>query len=227
MRWITASREFGLLVPPVFLCLLTGLAWAWHHRPYQDLVAHYTTSVTHLSPAQRRNVRVAAAKLDGWVVPVRDRVSFNAVVGPRTTERGFGEANAYMEGARIRSIGGGVCLVASTLYAAVQQTALPIVTRVPHPVVVRAIPPGRDATVWYGQADLAFENTFDRPLKIRAIVNDAACRIELWGTAAPDQRAGLRFAYHHGRRRGDQVVRVYRHVGERTVLLSQDTYRPR
>lgn len=221
------SREFGLLLPPVFLCLLTGLAWAWHQRPYQDLIAHYTTSLTHLSPAQKRNVIVAAAKLDGWVVAAHDRVSFNAVVGPRTSERGFAEANAFMEGARTRSIGGGVCLLASTLYAAVQQTALPVVSRVAHPVLVRAVPPGRDATVWYGQADLVFENDRDRPLKIKARIDEAACRIELWGSAGEDQRAGLRFAYHHGRRRGEQVVRVYRRIGDRTVLLSQDTYRPR
>jgi vancomycin resistance protein YoaR len=227
MRWITASREFGLLVPPVFLCLLTGLAWAWHHRPYQELVTHYTVSVTHLSAAQRRNVRVGAAKLDGWVIPARDRISFNAVVGPRTTERGFAEANAFMEGVRTRSIGGGVCLLASALYAAVQQTSLPVVTRVAHPVIVRAIPPGRDATVWYGQADLAFENPLDRPLKIRALVDEKACRIELWGTDAMAQRAGLRFAYRHGHRKGDQVVRVYRRVDDRTIMLSQDTYRAR
>jgi vancomycin resistance protein YoaR len=221
------SREFGLLLPPVFLLLLTGLAWAWHQRPYQDLVAHHATSVAHLSPAQRRNVIVAAAKLDGWVLAPRDRVSFNAVVGPRTTERGFAPANAYMEGTRTRSVGGGVCLLASTLYAAVQETAMPIVARVPHPVRVQAIPAGRDATVWYGQADLAFENPFSRAVKIKARVDEGMCRIELWGTAEPDQRAGLRFAYHHGRRHGDQVVRVYRRVADRTVLLSQDTYRAR
>lgn len=227
MRWMARSREFGLLLPPVFLFLLTGLAWAWHHRPYQDLIAHYTTSLTHLSAAQKRNVIVGAAKLDGWVVPAHDRMSFNAVVGPRTPERGFAEANAFMEGARTRSIGGGVCLLASTLYAAVQQTALPIVARVPHPVLVRAVPPGRDATVWYGQADLVFENANDRPLKIRTRVDQASCRIELWGTGGEALRAGLRFAYLHGRRRGEQVVRVYRHMGDRTVLLSQDTYKPR
>ena len=227
MRWIARSREFGLLLPPVFLCLLTGLAWAWHQRPYQALIAHYATSLTHLSPAQKRNVIVAAAKLDGWVVPARDRMSFNAVVGPRTTERGFAEANAFMEGSRTRSVGGGVCLLASTLYAAVQQTALPVVSRVAHPVVVRAIPPGRDATVWYGQADLVFENGHDRPIKILTRVDEGTCRIELWGSDATALHAGLRFAYRHGRRSGEQVVRVYRRLGDRTVLLSQDTYRPR
>ena len=227
MRWMARSREFGLLLPPVFLCLLTGLAWAWHQRPYQDLVAHYATPVTHLTAAQRRNVIVGAAKLDGWVVAAKDRMSFNAVVGPRTTARGFAEANAFMEGARIRSVGGGVCLLASTLYAAVQQTTMPVVARVPHPVLVKAIPPGRDATVWYGQADLVFENDGDRPVKVRARVDDAACRLELWGTASEERQAGLRFAYRHGRRPGEQVVRVYRRIGDRTVLLSQDTYRPR
>jgi hypothetical protein len=41
------------------------------------------------------------------------------------------------------------------------------------------------------------------------------------------QRAGLRLEYRHGHRKGDQVVRVYRRVDDRTIMLSQDTYRAR
>lgn len=225
MRLVASTREFSLLLPPIFCFLLTGLAWAYHQRPYQVLITEYATSTGHLSSAQRQNVMAAARRLDGAIIAAGQRCSFNDLVGPRSIARGFTEANAYMEGLRTRSLGGGVCQLSSTLYAALQETTLPIVKRVAHGVVVRSVPPGRDAAVWYGQADLVFDNTFERPLRIRARVEGAAVHVELWGNGEANQRAALRFSYRHGRARQDRVVWVFRHFSGKDILLSHDTYK--
>ncbi|MEB3195577.1 MAG: VanW family protein [Candidatus Sericytochromatia bacterium] len=227
MRALLITREYRLLWPTVMLVLLTASLWVHHRRPFKELVAHHATSLSHLSAAQRRNVEVAAAQLDGWVVGPGERMSFNEVVGPRTRERGFVEANAFLERQRTRSIGGGVCLLASGVYAAVQQTPWPILRRVAHPVRVQAVPPGRDATVWYGRADLLVENSFKEPVKFRVVIAPTSCRVELWGKAHPGQQVGLRFAYEPGRRRGEQRVKVYRQWGSQISLLSNDLYRVR
>jgi len=60
---------------------------------------------------------------------------------------------------------------------------------------------------------------------VRAAVSESHCRVELWGQSEGATLAGLRFAYQPGRRRGDQVVVVYRQVRGTTSLLSQNTYR--
>lgn len=226
MRALLTTKEYRFLLPPLVLALLTAFAWTYRQRPFQDLLAHHAASLTLLSNAQVRNVRLAARHLDGWVVGAGERLSFNAVVGPRTPDRGFVESNAFLEGQRTRSVGGGVCLLASTLYATAQQTPWLVLERVPHPVRSLTIPPGRDATVWYGQTDLLLENTFDQAVKIRAYVANAQCKVEFWGNAAEQaQVASLRFAYQPGRRPGEQVVSVYRQVKGKTQLLSKDTYR--
>lgn len=214
-----------LLVVPVVLLLLLAMGYAYSTRPYQDLLAHFTTSLSGRSPAQRQNIEVAARHLDGVVVGPGEKCSFNALVGPRTVDRGFTEANAFMEGARTRSIGGGVCQVSSTLYAALQETGLPILQRVPHFAVVSSVPPGRDATVWYGQADLVWQNSLKHPVKLVAKLDDLALRLELWGTNEPAAQAALRFSYRYGHQERERVVWVFRRVDGKNVLLSKDTYR--
>jgi vancomycin resistance protein YoaR len=219
--------ERALWLAPVLLALLAMLGWAYHGRPYQDRLARFSTSLTARTPAQRQNIEMAVRRLDGTIVGRGERCSFNAVVGPRTAERGFTEANAFMEGARTRSLGGGVCQVSSTLYAAMQETSLPIVQRVPHVAVVSSVPPGRDATVWYGQADLVWENATQHPIKVRALMDDLQLKIELWGTSEPELASALRFSNRYGKTPNEREVLVYRRVAGKNVLLSKDTYRLR
>lgn len=221
-----SPRDWGFVLPPVVLALLAALAWTHQQRPFRDLVSHHVTGLASLTPEQRRNVRLAAEQLNGHVVGPGEQLSFNAVVGPRTRERGFVEAPAFLEGVRTRSVGGGVCLVASTLYAALQPTSWRVLQRTAHPRRSALVPPGRDATVWYGQTDLVLENAYATPVRLRVAADSLACRVEVWGRAEPGQRQGLRFSYAPGGRRGEQRVQVFRQVGGRSVLLSADTYRP-
>lgn len=221
-----APRDWGFVLPPVVLALLATLAWTYQQRPFRDLVAHHAVAIAALTPEQRRNVRLAGGHLDGHVIAPGEHLSFNAVVGQRTRERGYVEAPAFLEGVRTRSVGGGVCLVASTLYAAIQPTTWRVLQRTAHPRRSRLVPPGRDATVWYGQTDLVLQNTFGGPVRLRVAVDEVACRVELWGRSESGQRQGLRFSYAPGRRRGEQQVQVFRQAGNRSVLLSQDAYLP-
>lgn len=220
-----APKQIGLWLTPIFCLLMAGVAWGYQHRPYKDMVAHYSTSLVERSATQRQNILMAAQRLDGAVIGPGERCSFNALVGPRTVERGFVPANAFMERQLTRSIGGGICQVSSTLYAAVQETSLKVLERKPHHVVVKSVPPGRDAAVWYGQADLVWENTFDAPVKVKATADDTRLRIELWGSANEAQQASLRFLYRFGAKRTQRVVAVYRRVDGRNTLMSTDVYR--
>jgi vancomycin resistance protein YoaR len=221
----TPPQQHSLWLAPVLCLLMAGVAWGYENRPYKDMVAHYSSSMVERSAAQKANIRAAAQRLDGAVVGPGEQCSFNALVGPRTTERGFVPANAFMEGTLTRSLGGGVCQVSSTLYAAVQETSLEVVQRHAHHTIVSSVPPGRDATVWYGKADFVWKNTLDRPVKIRALVDDTRLRIELWGSARPTQQAALRFLYRYGAHQQRRVVAVYRRVDGRNTLLSTDVYK--
>lgn len=79
--------------------------------------ANGRTSLAGASDAQRTNIALAAAAIDGTVVPYGGSFSFNATVGPRTKSYGFVSA---LNGRGVSVTGGGVAQAASTLYLALQ-----------------------------------------------------------------------------------------------------------
>ncbi|MNS68573.1 Vancomycin B-type resistance protein VanW [compost metagenome] len=156
------------------------------NRPFQAELGSYRTSLVDRSETQRHNIRQAAMALDGNVIEPGDTFSFNETVGPRTPDRGYRDAPAYMERDLITSIGGGICQVSSTLYNAAALSGLLIVERHPHFRKVSSVPPGRDATVWYGAADLRFTNTYPHPVKIVISSRAESLRVSLFGSRYMD-----------------------------------------
>ena len=53
------------------------------------VLGSYSTTLIGSSPARTANLRLAAAALDGEILRSGEELSFNAVVGPRTTARGY------------------------------------------------------------------------------------------------------------------------------------------
>lgn len=144
----------------------------WLNRPFQAELGVYRTSLADRTAAQRQNIQQAALALDGWVIEPGESFSFNRGVGPRTPERGYRAAPAFMERDLVTSVGGGICQVSSTLYNAAALAGLPIVERHPHFRRVASVPPGRDATVWYGMTDLRFRNAGAHPVRLTLRVAD-------------------------------------------------------
>ena len=140
----------GLLVGLTAL----GLTVLEARRSPERVLGAVTTDLSERTVEQRQNIETASAAIDGHQVAAGEHFSFNAVVGPRTVARGYRDATALMEGNRITSVGGGICQLSSTLYGAAKRAGCLILRRVPHRGRVQSVPPGEDATVWYGGADL-------------------------------------------------------------------------
>lgn len=77
-----------------------------------------STSLSGISNAEISNIELAVASISGTVVNSGDTFSFNDIVGPRTSEYGYKSA---LNGRGVKSAGGGVAQVASTLYLALKQ----------------------------------------------------------------------------------------------------------
>lgn len=131
------------------------------------------------------NIRRATEALDGVVLPAGARLSFNDVVGPRSIERGFRVAHVIAAGEMVDGVGGGVCQVASTLFAAAYLAGLRIVEARPHSRPLPYIPAGLDATVVDGAQDLVVENDLGTTLVVRARAASGVVTIELHARAAP------------------------------------------
>jgi vancomycin resistance protein VanW len=207
----------------LWLLPLIVVALAWFSNPFAHEMVSTSYSVTGLSAAQRANLQIATQALDGVVLHAGDEFSFNRLVGPRNRDKGYLEAPSYLNGESPATLGGGICLLSSMVYQAALIGGLEVTERVPHLRTIRSIPPGLDATVWYGRADLRFRNTSGMPLLVEARITDHNLTVAL--------RSSMLLQTHTLRRLvtrmvpGQVQVEVFRRFGEKEILVSRDLYR--
>ena len=128
----------------------------------------------------------AAAYLDGTVLAPGEVWSFNRTVGPRTLERGFVDAPVIVQDELEPGVGGGVCQVATTLFAAGVMGGLDVVKRRSHSRPSGYAPLGLDATVIDGEVDLQLRNPYPVPIIVHAFLPvPTRIRVEMLGTVAP------------------------------------------
>lgn len=152
---------------------------------FRDTLASYTTSVSGAA-VRRNNVRLAARAINGTVLNSGDVFSYNGTVGKRTEAKGYGAAPAYIGGATVDTVGGGVCQPSSTLYAACLLANLKIVDRSAHRYTPSYIPLGMDATVSWPSLDYKFQNNTDYPIKIMTFYSNDRLTVKLIGTKVND-----------------------------------------
>lgn len=128
------------------------------------------------------NIELAARQLDHRALEPGEELSFNAVVGERSFDRGFLPAVELTgEGRRTEGIGGGICQVAATLHAAAFFGGLDIVEHHPHTRFSRYIDHGLDAAVSWPHRDLRIRNTHPFPVRLRVTAFAGRLRVALMG----------------------------------------------
>ena len=136
------------------------------------------------------NLRVAAGKLDGYVLQPGEVFDFNRVVGDRTKQAGFKLAPVIAYGKLVDGMGGGTCQIASTLHAAAFFAGLPMLERHPHSRPSYYIKLGLDAAVAYGSLNFKFKNDRDYPVVLEMTVKDGFVRARMHG---PERRHRISF----------------------------------
>jgi hypothetical protein len=114
------------------------------------------------------NLRRAAARLDGMVLPAGAVFSFWKQIGKASRRRGFVTGRMLQQGCLIPATGGGLCQLSNALYDAALQAGSTILERHAHSRLVAgsATAAGRDATVAWNYVDLRFRSAM--PLRIAA-----------------------------------------------------------
>lgn len=126
------------------------------------------------------NIALASSRINGLVIQPGESFSFNQAILPRTTANGYVKANVIVNKKYVLGIGGGICQVSSTLYAAMLTAGLPATERHPHSLDVGYIPVGMDATISGNALDLRFTNIFDKPIQIQAAADQGTLTISLY-----------------------------------------------
>ncbi|MDD3654931.1 MAG: VanW family protein, partial [Desulfotomaculaceae bacterium] len=148
------------------------------------LLAAYSTVFDSGKVSRTYNISVAAKAFDEQIILPGHEVSFNKVVGPRSSEAGYKNAPVIVNNEIVDGLGGGVCQVSTTLYNCVLLAGLDIVERYNHSLPVSYIPIGRDATVVYDNLDFKFRNSTDNCIFIKSVVSGGTVGFKLYGNTA-------------------------------------------
>jgi vancomycin resistance protein YoaR len=175
-------KEMAALEIPLDITLPKVFVKDLKRTIFRDKLSEFSTRYGLRDRNRSENVRLAASKIDEFVLPPGEVFSYNNTVGKRTIEEGFKKAHVYLKGKIIDGIGGGICQVSTTLYNSVLFANLEVVKRQNHNMIVAYVPPGRDATVSYGGPDFQFKNNLQDPVKISASTYRGRLNIQIWGT---------------------------------------------
>lgn len=134
------------------------------------VLASYSTNYDATIP-RATNIAVAVSRINGIVIQPNASFSFSQTILPRTTENGYVVAPVFVNKKVSTGVGGGICQVSSTLYAALLSAGIPATERYAHSLPVSYIPSGMDATISGNSKDLKFTNTTNKPITISASTN--------------------------------------------------------
>ena len=157
-----------------------------------QLITQATTFFKGSSAARLANVKVAAARFHGVVVPPGATFSFNEYLGDVSEKEGFQEGLIIVGNRTVKGVGGGVCQVSTTAYQAALRAGFPIVERYPHGYRVsyyeRGMGPGFDASVFSPYADFKFINNTASHVLIETIYDPARVTLTFKFYGTPDGR---------------------------------------
>lgn len=192
--------------------------------PFSDVISKKTLSMSGLTNVQKSNIQLAAHAMDGVVLRPGEEFSFNKIVGPRTTGRGYRPAPSYLGPDSPATIGGGVCLVSSAVYQLALESGCTIAQRIAHLRTIRTVPAGLDATVWYGQADLRFRNDLPCPVQLNAKWDNNSVTVALIGKKPANYEPATLTVFVDRKTQRGMVVELFRRQGDRELLVSRDLY---
>ncbi|MBO4823205.1 MAG: VanW family protein [Clostridia bacterium] len=141
--------------------------------------SRFSTDCT-TNPDRENNIALALGKFNGLRVNPGEQVSFNQVVGRRSTATGFREAKIIVNGEYVDGVGGGVCQVSTTIFNAAVQAGLQITESHHHSLRSSYIPLGQDAMV-SGAADLRFVNNTGAPIYFETSFHDHRLTVAIYG----------------------------------------------
>ncbi|MFD7609366.1 VanW family protein [Streptomyces sp. NPDC059828] len=139
------------------------------------------------APYRITNIARAVERIDGSLVLPGKEWSFNRTVGERTKENGFVDGIMINDGQYVKSPGGGVSAVATTMYNAMFFAGVKPLEHGAHSFYIERYPEGREATVAWGTLDLRWSNDSGRALYIQATSTDTSVTITFLGTKKYDE----------------------------------------
>ena len=149
------------------------------------VLGHYETKFSVSDRDRNYNLKLAASKVNGYVMKPGEEWSFNATVGERSQKMGYKVAHVIQAGEMVDGLAGGTCQISTTLFGAAFFAGLDIVRTTNHSRPSTYTPLGFDATVVWPNTDLKLKNPFEFPVALRYVVANGEAKVEILGKERP------------------------------------------
>lgn len=150
-----------------------------------EVLGHYETKFPVTDRDRNFNLKLAASKVNGYVMKPGEEWSFNATVGERSQKMGYKIAHVITAGEMVDGLAGGTCQISTTLFGAAFFAGLDIVKTTNHSRPSVYTPLGFDATVVWPDTDLKLKNPYDFPVALRYVVANGEAKVEVLGKKRP------------------------------------------
>ncbi len=150
-----------------------------------NVLGHYETKFPVTDRDRNFNLKLAASKVNGYVMKPGEEWTFNATVGERSQKMGYKIAHVITAGEMVDGLAGGTCQISTTLFGAAFFGGLDIVKTTNHSRPSAYTPLGFDATVVWPDTDLKLKNPYDFPVAIRYVVANGEAKVEFLGKKRP------------------------------------------
>ena len=152
-----------------------------------DLLGAYSTDFSSSAASRANNVSNGARLINGTILFPGDEFSVLDTITPFNEENGYQLAGSYENGTTVETFGGGICQVSSTLYGAVRQAELEVVTRSCHSMVINYVPPSQDAAISEsGSKDFQIKNNKKYPVLIEGYTDGGIIYFNIYGKEEDD-----------------------------------------
>lgn len=150
----------------------------------ESKISSFTTPIVDDNKNRVTNIKITCSRISNTIVKAHEEFSFCEVAGQPSSEDGYKEAHAIVDGEVVNAIGGGNCQVSTTIYNAAKKIdGVEITERHEHGKDVGYIEMGKDATVAYDYLDLKFKNNNDFDLKLQAYIRDNKVCVDIYKIA--------------------------------------------
>ncbi|HEY1811534.1 MAG TPA: VanW family protein [Kofleriaceae bacterium] len=153
-----------------------------------QVLGHYKTNYSVSDRDRDFNLKLAASKINGYVLQPHEEWSFNQHVGERSEKEGYKIAHVITAGEMVDGLAGGTCQISTTLFGAAFFGGLEIPKTTNHSRPSTYTPLGFDATVVWPDTDLVIKNPYDFPIALHYRVANGEAVVEILGKKRPFDR---------------------------------------
>jgi len=150
-----------------------------------QVMGHFETKFSVGDRDRNYNLKLAASKVNGYVMKPGEEWSFNDTVGERSQKMGYKIAHVITAGEMVDGLAGGTCQISTTLFGAAFFAGLDIVKTTNHSRPSAYTPLGFDATVVWPNTDLKLRNPYEFPVALRYVVAGGEAKVEVLGRGRP------------------------------------------